>query len=281
MVQAPPARRRLVGSALRRYRQHLGWPLEEAARILECDRSKISRIETGQRGIRPKELRELLTSYGIPDPGKHVLAAIASPRFTSGWWLDHTGILTDTEVDMLAMENLASHIMTYDPQHIPGLLRTPDYICSLTAGSCLTADAAPSQITDLAAARHKAIIGGQRTGISAVVGEAALHQMTGNTDTMRAQLRQLADLSATCPWITIQILPFTASLHPDSGPMTIARFPDAPSLGAVHLPGLSGGVILVDQDDVTRHLAAFSQLQLAALPIADTAELLRDTATGL
>jgi transcriptional regulator with XRE-family HTH domain len=56
----PPVRRRLLGAALRRYRENLGYGLDEAARILECDRSKISRIETGQRGIRAKELRELL-----------------------------------------------------------------------------------------------------------------------------------------------------------------------------------------------------------------------------
>ena len=50
-------RRRVVGGALRRYRENVGYALEDAARVLECDRSKISRIETGQRGIRPKELR--------------------------------------------------------------------------------------------------------------------------------------------------------------------------------------------------------------------------------
>ena len=32
----------------------------------DWDRSKISRIETGERGIRAKELRELLTEYGVP-----------------------------------------------------------------------------------------------------------------------------------------------------------------------------------------------------------------------
>lgn len=47
MVTAPPVRRRLVGDALRRYRENLGYTLDDAARILECDRSKVSRIETG------------------------------------------------------------------------------------------------------------------------------------------------------------------------------------------------------------------------------------------
>ena len=76
----PPVRRRLLGGALRRYRENLGYALDDAARILECDRSKISRIETGQRGIRPKELRELLTEYGVPDREQAALLAIAQPR---------------------------------------------------------------------------------------------------------------------------------------------------------------------------------------------------------
>src|SRR5260370_15323317 len=68
MTDVPPVRRRLLGAALRRFREVAGYTLEDAARILECDRSKISRIETGQRGIRPKELRELLDEYGVePD----------------------------------------------------------------------------------------------------------------------------------------------------------------------------------------------------------------------
>ena len=66
-------RRRLVGGVLRRYRENAGYTLQDAARVLECDRSKISRIETGQRGIRPKELRELLTEYGVPDREQRLL----------------------------------------------------------------------------------------------------------------------------------------------------------------------------------------------------------------
>ena len=58
MTGTPPVRRRLLGSALREYRETLGYNLDEAARILDCDRSKISRIETGERGIRAKELTE-------------------------------------------------------------------------------------------------------------------------------------------------------------------------------------------------------------------------------
>jgi transcriptional regulator with XRE-family HTH domain len=56
-------RRRLAGAALRRYREELGWELGDAAQVLRCDRSKVSRIETGERGITAADLGQLLTEY--------------------------------------------------------------------------------------------------------------------------------------------------------------------------------------------------------------------------
>jgi transcriptional regulator with XRE-family HTH domain len=84
MNTAPPVWRRLVGGALRRYRENLGLDLEDAARVLGCDKSKISRVGTGQRGIRPGELRDLLAEYGIEESVRDALAAIARPRGACG-----------------------------------------------------------------------------------------------------------------------------------------------------------------------------------------------------
>jgi transcriptional regulator with XRE-family HTH domain len=78
VIEAPSARRLLIGAALRRYREDQGFVLEDAARVLECDRSKISRIETGQRGIRPKELLELLTEYGVFSWGANRASGVPS-----------------------------------------------------------------------------------------------------------------------------------------------------------------------------------------------------------
>ena len=41
---------------------------------------KISRIETGERGIRGKELRELVTEYGVAAEQQAVLVLLADPR---------------------------------------------------------------------------------------------------------------------------------------------------------------------------------------------------------
>ena len=104
MITAPSVRRRLVGGALRRYRENLGYTLDDVARVLECDRSKISRIETGQRGIRGKELRELFAEYGIGEQQQEVLAAlaaIADPRAARGWWRPYADVVPGPFQDYL------------------------------------------------------------------------------------------------------------------------------------------------------------------------------------
>ena len=105
MSEAPPVRRRLLGAALRRYRENVGYGLDDAARILECDRSKISRIETGQRGIRPKELRELLAEYGVEEKERLALAAIARHNDRRGWWQSYEHVLSDAYQDYIIMES--------------------------------------------------------------------------------------------------------------------------------------------------------------------------------
>jgi transcriptional regulator with XRE-family HTH domain len=90
-VSAPPARRRLVGRTLRRHREALGWTLDDAARVLECDRSKVSRIETGERGIRVKELRELMEGYGIAGGCYLALASLGAMTRARRWLSNQRG----------------------------------------------------------------------------------------------------------------------------------------------------------------------------------------------
>jgi hypothetical protein len=103
-----------------------GYDLADAARILGCNRSKISRIETGQRGIPPKELRELLAGYGARPAVVEALAALARPhRDADGWWTGYTSVLREPYLEFTAAEATASAIMTYAPVQVPELLQTP------------------------------------------------------------------------------------------------------------------------------------------------------------
>jgi transcriptional regulator with XRE-family HTH domain len=271
-------RRRLVGCALRRYREHMGYALDDAARVLDCDRSKISRIETGQRGIRPKELRELLTEYGVPDREQAALVAIASRGGRRGWWQPYANVLPGPYLDYVIMESAASEIMTYEAQVVPDLLQTDDYARAITV-------AEPGYVTDqqredalaAKAVRRQAVLGapaGQR--LSVILGEGALRQAVGGPGVMAGQIGHLVRLIDDLPGLTIQVLPFSAGVHAAaaSASLAILRFPGTPGLGVVYLETLAGGVCLGSQEDITRYLRAFALLSGAALSPPDSARLL-------
>ena len=85
MIDAAPVRRRVLGAALRRFREQADYTLDDAARILNCGRFKISRIGTGQRGIRATELQELLAEYGVDELRRDVLLSLAHKPRQDGW----------------------------------------------------------------------------------------------------------------------------------------------------------------------------------------------------
>jgi transcriptional regulator with XRE-family HTH domain len=275
----PPVRRRIVGGALRRHRENAGYTLEDAARVLECDRSKISRIETGQRGIRGKELRELLTEYGVPDSEQAALVAIASRSGQRGWWHPYADVLPGAYLDYVIMESAASEIMTYEAQVIPDLLRTDDYARAIAAAEPgYATDQQREDVMTAKAIRRQVILGGTSDGrrLSVILGEGALRQAVGGPSVMAGQISHLVRLIDDFPDLIIQVLPFSAGAHAAAGSASLAilRFPDAPGLGVVYLEALSGGVYLESQEDVARYIRAFALLRAAALSAADSMRLL-------
>jgi transcriptional regulator with XRE-family HTH domain len=274
----PPVRRRLVGMTLRRYRENRGFTLEDAARVLECDRSKISRIETGQRGIRARDLRDLIAEYDVGEQERALLAAIATPKSASGWWQRHEDVLTGESRDYLIMESLAGQILTYHPQQIPDLLQTKAYALAVAEASTSVPDPdAMYRTADVTVARQEAILGAKEPVLIAIIAEGALHQQVGGADVMRSQLARLVELADTSPQLTIQVLPFTVGAYPGLGVggLTILTFPGASGLGLVRIAGVSGGVYLDDAEDITRHASAFAQIRDAAVSVPASAAMLR------
>jgi transcriptional regulator with XRE-family HTH domain len=278
----PPVRRRLVGSALRRYRENVGYALDDAAKVLECDRSKISRIETGQRGIRPKELRELLTEYGVPEPEQAALVGLARRTGQHGWWDEYVGVLPEAFADYVIMESTAAEIMSYEAQLIPDLLQTVDYARAVAeADPGHRSDGERGLIVAAKLARQQAVLGGGAR-LSVVLGEAALRQQVGGPEVMAAQISRLAEFAADYPNVTLQLLPFSAGAHVAAGSASLAilRFPQTPSLGVVYLESLSGGVYRESQTDVAQYIRAFALLRAAAASAEETVRLLGEMVAG-
>src|SRR5579859_1595308 len=284
MTDAPPVRRRLLGAALRRHRESAGLGLDDAARILECDRSKISRIETGQRGIRPKELRELLTEYGVDEARRDALVTIGRQAWQRGWWQPYSHVLDEAYQDYIILESTAAAIWTYEAQLIPGLLQTEEYARAIAAASVVF-EMREQQDTfvEVRLARQQILTRDKPLQLWAILSEASLRQMIGGPEVMQAQLRRLAQVSADLPNVTLQVLPFAAGAHAgvSSGPFDVLRFPDAADLGVVYLEGESGGIYLEHEAEVARYSLVFEHLRASALSTVATTQLISEVAREL
>jgi transcriptional regulator with XRE-family HTH domain len=301
VTATPPVRRRLLGAALRRYREGLGFNLDQAALILECDRSKISRVETGQRGIRAKELRELLDEYDVPPGEREALLAIAHSGRADGWWLGYRDVLTEAAQDYVSMESAATEIQGYEPLQVPDLLQTMGYAAAVAdADPGCTADEQREHAVEVKMTRQHLVLGAREPRLEFVVTEGALRQQVGSEQVMRAQLTKLATIAeasvgGTAPPrpagkdkgvgrgknvpgnISLQVLPFASGAYAAAGcgAMTMLRFSAAPDIGVIHLSGLAGGISLEGHETLQRYLRAFGELRSAALTPAASARMLR------
>jgi len=282
VIESSPVQRQLVGAALRRHREQLGYDLADAAAVLECDRSKISRIETGQRGIRPKELRELLAEYGVSEQEIGVLEAIVRASRAGAWWPGHGEILTPAAREYLQLEAAATQINLWAPHQVPDLLQTTGYANAIAgAARGYPAGGEPAALAALAVMRQRVVLKERQPAFIAVVDEAALHRMVGGPEVMSAQLYRLAEAARDGRHGTIRVLPFASGGHAAGigGAVTMLGFADAPSMGVVYLPRPGNdGTSLVDQADVARYTTAFTRLTEAALSPAESARLLGELA---
>jgi transcriptional regulator with XRE-family HTH domain len=270
----PPIRRQLIGTALRHYREAFGGTLSDAAAILRCDKSRITRIETGERGIRPGELRVLLEAYGAGEDDRETLVTMASPSGTAGWWSSHD-VLSDADREYLSLEALSVQALHYSPLGIPELLQAPAYAEARNEADLgMATTGTPSPVVEAILARQDAILDGTRD-LQAVITEAALHQAVGRHEVMRQQAAHLTGLAEERR-VDIHVLPFGALAHPapSIGAVSVLRFSATAGISVAHVPGITTGQFLTGKV-AARCARTFDQLRASALPHEESIAFLR------
>lgn len=281
MTLTPSVRHTLVGAMLRSYREAAGYKLDDAANILECDRSKISRIETGQRGIRPKELRELLTEYNVTAAAQDTLAVLARPRDANAWRRDYRRVLPETYLDFAMAEAVASRILVYAPLRVPELLWTTEYGQAVASADPSIAEDAEEVTVEAAVAFRGGTFFERRPDCTVILGEAALRHQAGSLDVIRAQLDHMTELSSPdYRWLTIRILPFSAGICPagGAGECSILQFSELSDMGLVHVAGPQGGVCLSTPSSVDAYTTIFKRITPFSLDPGQSAQWLRRAA---
>jgi transcriptional regulator with XRE-family HTH domain len=271
-VVSPTVRRRRLGAELRRHREVAGLTIDQVAEQLDCSASKISRLETGQTGSNPRDVRDMLALYGVGDTEMDELLAVARETRQRGWWQPYGSILTGAYV---GFEAAADRIRSYEAQCVPGLLQTPDYARSMIAA--VHTERPRQEVDDrvhVRLGRQALLTQEDPVKFWCVLDEAALRRPVGGREVMRCQLEHLARESAR-PNVTLQVLPMAAGEHPGmEGSFVIMSFPDAADPDTVYVTIATGGVFQEKPDDVSRYEIIFDRLQKMALSSAESAEFI-------
>src|SRR5262245_11505577 len=81
VTDVPTARRRQLGRALRKARQDAGFTQAAAASMLGCSQGKINKIETKLVTVKPDELEQMITIYGLaPEPAAELRELVAQDQ---------------------------------------------------------------------------------------------------------------------------------------------------------------------------------------------------------
>lgn len=277
----PTMRSRRLGSTLRRLREAAQLDQQQAAEYIAGSKAKISRIESGQVAARPGDVRLLLELYGVRDPdvSQHLeqLARNANKR---GWWLDY--VVPDGFGDYVALEEEATHIRSWQPLLVPGLLQTPAYTRTLVEGNPnITDSAVIEQVVKLRQERRRKVFDAG-TRLTAVVGEAALTAPMPYVETHRDQLADLLD-AARCSHVTVQVLPtaeWQATRCAASG-FVMLSFDGEWSPAAVSQDTQDNIVVAEANEQIGRYASAFELLQATALTPSKSQELIREILRSL
>ncbi|NUO98229.1 MAG: helix-turn-helix domain-containing protein [Nonomuraea sp.] len=209
-IPNPTLRQRQLAMRLRELRNEKGLSIAEVAQLLLCSPAKISRIETAQRGVSLRDVRDLCRLYEVTPAESAQLMTLAKDARQKEWWQFYD----NPELrPMLGLEAEAVAITEYEITTVPGLLQTEDYARAVISG--WLPRIAPDVLEDRVKVRMKRQAWLQRADTLrywVLLDESVLCRHVGSRQTMREQLKRLIELSEL-PHVTIQVIPFTAGAH--------------------------------------------------------------------
>jgi transcriptional regulator with XRE-family HTH domain len=265
-VMGATARRIVLGAQLRRLREAAGISRADAGYAIRGSDSKLSRLELGRVAFKERDVADLLTLYGIADPGeRESFLDMVKQANEPGWWRRYSDVMPGWFQDFVGLEESATRIQAYELQFVPGLLQTEAYARSIaTRGRPGYAPEDAERRIALRMQRQKILTGVRPTTLWVMLDESVLHRPIGGSAVLREQLERLLEVS-TLPNITIQIMPYHLSGYAAEGSFTLLRFAEPELPDVVYVEHLSGALYLDRQDEIELYGRAIDRLTVDAV----------------
>ncbi len=264
--------RRQLGRRLRRLREAAGKTDRDIEEACLASRAKLWRIESGKGPVKVADVRALCWLYSADQATTDTLAALAVGTTAQGWWEDFSDVIPGWFSLYVGLEAAATHIQTYDPELVHGLLQTPAYIRGLQEARHPDGldPVIAQQVVKLRHERQQVLT--NRTPplrVTAVLGAGVLARPVGGRQVMAEQVDRLRELNRR-DHIDLRVLPFEVGAHAAMvSPFTVFDFgdPDDPSVAYVETH--MGSRYFEKSDELAVHRRIFDLVYRQSVPLEE------------
>jgi hypothetical protein len=229
--------------------------------------SKVSRLETGQRGANARDIRDLSNLYGLDDEQRQRLTDLAKAGKQHPWWQQLSlpySTYVGLETDATSIKDFALGVM-------PGLLQTSQYAEAVLQAIVPhhTLDEIENRIKGRLARQQRLLSVDEPPQFHAILDASVLHRVVGSRAIMRAQLGRLIEMSEL-PNVTVKVVPYEAGPLPVPNNKFIILSFAAALPDVVFIEGLTGDLYIERKEDTDTYNTAFRALELVAASPEET-----------
>ncbi|MFD8163849.1 helix-turn-helix domain-containing protein [Streptomyces malaysiensis] len=254
--------RDLFGAEIRRHREKADMSLRRLSEVLNYSKSHLARIEAAE-SLPYDDLPAKLDACFGADGLFARLYALAKNEPFSGKYRR-----------MIELESQAVIIEQYVGATMPGLLQTPDTAERwLRCGRPHAPDAEIEAMVKARIDRQSLLDRPKPPRCWFILEEAVLRRPVGGLQVMHHQLTSLIERGAQ-PHVTLQVLPFTAGEHAETGgSLTLFTVPHGALVA--YDESSQSGTIIEDQETVARRRENYDLLRAMALAPRDSEAMIR------
>lgn len=281
---SPYVRRLRLATELRGLRAEAGLTHEQLAKTIGESRAQISRLENGHV-VDQADVMKILDALGVDGDRWTQVMTIAREAGERGWWESTRG-MGDRQARYADLEAGAATIQEYQQTFLPGLLQIPEYAAARTEALAVLESLGGTADGVLAGrlGRQRMLRRPGAPTYEVIIDELTIRRLTASPEVIKKQLFHLATTVNGDPKISLRVLPITARLLGYAVPrctFSLYTYPDPGDPAVVAIDTVTSDLVLTESAQVAPYDQLYTRLRDAALPPADSLDLLTKAATEL
>ncbi|GIG57682.1 transcriptional regulator [Longispora fulva] len=267
---------RQLGRRLREIRDECDFTLRDVGKYLGKDSTVISKMESGNVGVKRGDLLAFMEMYAIGHDSdlRAELIGMFEETIRVPWWGEYAEHASQGLLDLIWLEQHATSVGAYETDAIPGLLQTFEYAAAVIEAVPNLADDRRAGVLELRMRRQGLLTQtGRRPELTFVLAEAVLRQEFDDPEIMRNQLQHLLTV-ADQPGVILRVLPLPRGYRPGArGSFVLLEMP-SPYPAVAYQETLVGTKLFIEASEIEIARSVYAGLIGQALSKARSSALI-------